>query len=105
MPVLETLVTNEALPDQQRDDIWQEMISPVFDVTPHHRGNDQGRSTINSYCYGELILAECETYGQTFMRDAKRLSTDPIDHILVQLYLQGGSYSRRGTERIDITPG
>ena len=105
MPVLESKFSTEDLPPELRHTVWRDVISTVFDVTPGGLGDVEEPSVLNSYCYGDVILSYCHSHAQNFARSSKRLSTDPVDHMLLQLYVEGGCEARSGAKELSIKPG
>ncbi len=94
MGIQETLFTTEDLEKDEREEAWRETIGTVFDIECSDKEALTQSSVLHSFHLGDVMLTRCITHGQTFVRSAQRLSTDPVDHYLVQLYLDGHSELR-----------
>ena len=105
MPVLESEFSTLDFDYKERRRAWNEVISTVFDVSAHSLADTDKISRLHSYCYGDIILSSCESHGQAFERSARRLSVDPVDHFLIQLYLGGNSETKRGSCDVEVKPG
>ena len=78
-------------PDQ-RFEAWQQNIGVFFDLSSADGEIPDGNihAQIDACNLGETVFGVTRSESQLFERDARRVAHDDMDHILVQLFLQGG---------------
>lgn len=93
------------LPGRDQFDAWREVISVVFNVEPLDGAATEGfGARANAFHLGELVLVNTRFEGQRFVRTARQLRTDWLDHYLVQFYRHGGYVGEAGGDGIEIPP-
>ncbi|MFC4234802.1 helix-turn-helix domain-containing protein [Thalassospira xianhensis] len=92
--------TNDIDP-RHRFDAWQENIGIFFDVTmsDHECHLTNFFAQIDVYDLQETVFGVTRSQAQQFLRHPRRVIDDDMDHILVQLFLQGGGLTKEN-ERI-----
>ncbi|MFO7482214.1 helix-turn-helix domain-containing protein [Oceanibaculum nanhaiense] len=83
------------LEPQVRHDAWQDNLGGLFDMSrPDGRSlAPDVRAKIDACNLGGVILGTTRSQTQLFQRDAGRVARDDMDHILVQVFLEGGGIS------------
>lgn len=87
--------STEDLDPGERYDAWQDNLGVLFDMTGPNgetRGKDF-RATIDACNLGGVVFGVTRAETQIFGRDAGRVARDDMDHILVQVFLEGGGIS------------
>lgn len=84
--------TTSRLNGSQKYDAWRDSVSTLFDValtknTPH-RSFD---SEIETYMLGNMLAMRCQSSSQAFKRTRETIARDGVDHILIQLFTEGGN--------------
>ena len=97
-PKVPTVHFNSAdLNPSDRYDAWQDNLGVLFDMTgPDGETNGKDfRATIDACDLGGVVFGVTRAETQLFGRDARRVARDDMDHILVQVFLEGGGISAR----------
>ncbi|WP_120717433.1 AraC-like ligand-binding domain-containing protein [Tsuneonella amylolytica] len=68
-------------------DQWREATAMLFAVEPVET---PFRAAISSYSLGEVLFGASASVAHRFVRDPALVARSGIDHLLVQLYLEGG---------------
>lgn len=87
--------STEDLDPGQRYDAWQDNLGVLFDMTGpdgETKGKDF-RASIDACNLGGVVFGVTRAETQLFGRDAQRVARDDMDHILVQVFLEGGGIS------------
>lgn len=85
------------LDSNERYDAWQDNLGVLFDMTGpdgQARGKDF-RASIDACDLGGVVFGVTRAEAQIFQRDSRRVARDDMDHILVQVFLEGGGVSGR----------
>jgi AraC-like DNA-binding protein len=92
-----------AIEPEHRFDAWRENIGVFFDLAAADGGRPDTdvRARIDACNLGETVFGVTRAGTQLFKRDAARIG-DGMDHILVQVFLEGGGTAETGAE---IKPG
>lgn len=88
--------TDDLDPDE-RYDAWQDNLGVLFDMTGpdgETRGKDF-RASIDACDLGGVVFGITRAETQLFQRDSRRVARDDLDHILVQVFLEGGGTAGR----------
>jgi AraC-like DNA-binding protein len=89
------------LPYSRKYDAFKESIGIMFDVSEVQKDERQFDAWIKSQLIGEMLLVECETVGQRFLRTSSMIARDSIDHLLIQIFYVGATVrAERSEERI-----
>jgi len=68
---------------------WRTGISSLFEAKPLYGDLDTFSADLNTYNLGSFLIGESKASPQTFQRDASLVSAVGVDHLLVQLYVNG----------------
>tara|TARA_R110002110_G_scaffold261322_6_gene477139 strand:+ start:8589 stop:9641 length:1053 start_codon:yes stop_codon:yes gene_type:complete len=84
-----------------RFDVWRENIGVFFDLASPEGGKpgQDIHARIDACNLGETVFGVTKSESQLFSRDESRVAKDDMDHILVQVFLEGGGLAE-GDERI-----
>ncbi len=84
-----------------RFDVWRENIGVFFDLASPEGGKPAQNihARIDACNLGETVFGVTRSESQRFSRDESRIAKDDMDHILVQVFLEGGGLTA-GDERI-----
>ena len=94
-----TSFLTEAFDAGDQFDAWREVISVVFNVAPLDRGASDGffaRAT--AFHLGDLVLVNTRFDGQRFLRTARDIRADWLDHSRGQYNRDGGYVGTAGGE-------
>jgi len=89
-----------ALTPADKLDAWRQNIGVFFDL----RAPDGARlpsgvdASITACNLGGTVFGVTESHAQWFSREDRRLSEDGMEHVLVQLFLEGGGVTEGGAE-------
>lgn len=81
---------------KERLEVWQENMSVFFDVSATDGSPLQKdiNGEIKACNLGEAVLGITSSGPQLFQRHNSRIASDNLDHILIQLYLEGGALTQ-----------
>lgn len=92
--------------DLDRFDGWREAISLLFDVGPLDAAVPRDREVdLTSWLLGPMVLGACRSNGHRFDRSAAVIARSGIDHILVQLLIEGEDHLLSGAPAASCRPG
>lgn len=99
VPAVEFDTSDLAVTD--RYDAWRQNIGVFFDLAPADGGLPctDIAARIHACNLGATVLGVTKTESQIFERSAHRLGRDDLDHVLVQVFLEGGG-TTEGNETI-----
>lgn len=87
---------------------WREAVAPVFvaDLAADRRPQDFAIGFQATH-FGPLVLGETRSIAQTFVRDAATVARSAVDHLMIQLYLDGETAiaTDRGADRFRVRAG
>jgi len=93
-----------AAPD--RFEAWRESIGVIFDVEPPNRRlSPRFTASVRTYHLGQMLVSGTGFGDQQFKRDTRRLSSDGLNHYLVQLYYAGGLVGSTRHRDMNVRPG
>lgn len=81
---------------------WRDAVAMLFDARPTDRPFRVG---LNSYSLGDLLFGAVASVGHRFVRDRAVIARSGIDHLLVQLYLEGGFTGMADNRPCDVRAG
>lgn len=81
---------------------WRAAVEMLFDVEP--LGTDF-QATISSYALGPILIGTSSASAQAFARNEAVIQRSQIDHMMVQLYLEGGFRGEAEGTAISVEPG
>ena len=81
-----------------RLEAWHENMGVLFDLSTEDGSRQDNRiyARIDACSFGDTVFGVTEANTQRFVRNRKRIAREGIDHILVQLFLNGGGETRDG---------
>ncbi|MBO0661689.1 helix-turn-helix domain-containing protein [Jiella sp. MQZ9-1] len=93
------------LSGEEKFDIWRNVVRPLFDVRP--AGGDPATfdGGANALHAGTVLLSRAKATAQSFHREVRKNTTPEWDHIVIQLYEQGGYVGDCAGTPIDLRPG
>ncbi|WP_413208249.1 helix-turn-helix domain-containing protein [Rhodospirillum sp. A1_3_36] len=95
-----------SLPSEDGFQAWRESIGVLFDV---ERDSSRLKAPFNArlttYGMDNMMLAHCASQAQVFRRSPLKVSTDGLDHYLIQIFTQGSCESTRGRRTVTARPG
>lgn len=86
----------------RRYDAWQDNLGVLFDMSGpdgETKGKDF-RATIDACDLGGVVFGITRAQTQLFQRDMRRIARDDMDHILVQVFIEGGGIAS-GDQKIE----
>lgn len=101
-----TVFTVNDLPMSVRYDIWKSSIDCIFDVetAPDICKNDF-HATLDADLMGSMMLARTVSKHQFWSRSESAISTDGMDHYMLQYFHGGGMSSEEGKDGQTIAQG
>jgi AraC-like DNA-binding protein len=70
---------------------WRQACSTFFDIDPDGRIDvDRFKADLSSYAMGTMLFGLARASAQHFSRSARTIARSGVDHVIVQLYTQGG---------------
>lgn len=85
---------------------WRDAVSPLFEVSGNGRGPDPAREgRLSLWSMGDTVLGACESAGHRFHRRSEIIARGGLDHILVQLLIEGEDVVLSGAAESDCRPG
>lgn len=105
-PVPHEIFQAEALPASVRFDVWREAVLPLFDCFPGE-GLEAGAFTaqLEGYDLHRTFVSWSAFSPLRFRRPRHHPPAQGGDHVLVQLYLQGGYVGENGNTRVHVGAG
>ncbi|MFO7189748.1 MAG: helix-turn-helix domain-containing protein [Pseudomonadota bacterium] len=94
----------ELLPAPDRFDVWRETVLPLFESITD-QPPEQFHARVESYDLRHIVMAMSAFSPLRFQRDRRHGATDKGEHLLVQLYLEGGYIGHNGYREIRVRPG
>jgi len=84
----------EGLAAREAIAVWQENIGVLYDVRLRNKVDDRFQFHAEAFHFGEVVLTSYRCTAQSFDRSRARIGRDGLDHITLQICLQG-SHGRR----------
>lgn len=79
-------------PSEKRIETYRESMSVVFDVEGIKRDEcDSFVAKIESRLISDMMLVDCQTVAQKFLRPSAKIAKDGMDHLLIQVFLNGST--------------
>lgn len=98
--------TTEPLKEGDRFAAWRESIGVIFDVEPAGaKVPPTFSASVRAFNLGDLLVSRVDFTGQRFSRRTARISSDGIDHYLVQLYDVGGFSGATNKSDLNVRSG
>lgn len=98
--------TTAPLEGSDRFEAWRESIGVIFDVEPSGaKASPTFNASVQTYNLGDLLVSGVDFSGQRFSRRLARISSDGIDHYLVQLYDVGGFSGATNRSDLNVRSG
>lgn len=85
---------------------WSDILSTVFDVTLPERGADDAfDGAITTYHLGGFLIADTAGSAVNFQRSGATIARTAVEHVLVQVYLEGGFAGTAGGRAMEMRAG
>ncbi len=89
-----------------RFEAWRQSIGVIFDVEPREkRLPAEFSASVRTYNLGEILVSATHFGAERFKRDLHKVSSDGIDHYLVQLYDVGRLVGATRRNDMNVRPG
>ncbi|MGO9602451.1 MAG: helix-turn-helix domain-containing protein [Candidatus Binataceae bacterium] len=89
-----------------RFEAWRESIGVIFEVEPGGKEPPPGfRASVRSYDLGEILVSSTNFGAERFKRDLRKVSSDGIDHYMVQVYQSGSLVGSTKRNDMNVRPG
>lgn len=102
--VSRALFQSITLPVADRFDVWRESVLPLFESIPDE-APERFHARVESYDLRHLVMAMSAFSPLRFHRDRHHRAVDGADHLLVQLYVEGGYVGHNGYRQVCVRPG
>lgn len=79
----------DGVPDEERLDLWADLVRPLFDVSPLSTGAEPPVTCADAWLLDNLVLTRVAFGSQIFDRNSKHLNADIADCLLLQIYVSG----------------
>jgi AraC-like DNA-binding protein len=103
--VLHSLFSVDDCLPRERFECWRHSIAAIFDVDATQDVIGDFHATIDSHLVGPLMLATTRTRRQHWIRSARTIARDLMDHYMVQLYESGRQTVRTDGESRPMDSG
>lgn len=94
----QTLFSTKFFSPSERMDTYRESIGIVFDVDNIETRDMEFNARMESFLLDEIMLVDTTTVAQNFMITPAKIARSPLDHILIQLFLDGFTAFRKNGE-------
>lgn len=101
--VARSYFSTTSLRGTQKFDAWRDSVSALFDVNvTKHTPQRPFDSEIETYMLGNMLVMQSKSCSQAFKRTSETIARDGVDHILVQLFTEGGNilHTEDGPEKV-----
>lgn len=96
----------EAMTPEDNAAAWREAVGTLFDVDELASGEPGPfRADLTSFALGPVLLGTTRASGQRFRRTVDTIAQSNVDHIILQLYVQGGYEGVAGRRPMRVEPG
>lgn len=95
----------QAYQDKDRMEAYRDSIGVVFDVDGFENNTQDFSAIIKTYLLSEVLLVDCQTAGQFFRRPRHKIARDGIDHLIIQIFLEGKTTSIDGESECSSETG
>ncbi|MEN2977699.1 helix-turn-helix domain-containing protein (plasmid) [Tistrella bauzanensis] len=85
-------------------DGWRSALTGVFDVSLEPRAAQDFRARIIAHDFGQAVMVDSRAGAQRFRRDGRTIARGGLDHIMIQLYRQGGFSGEAEGRAMTVTP-
>jgi AraC-like DNA-binding protein len=100
-----TFATNQQEPTE-RFEAWRQSIGVIFEVEPEGKApSPRFSASVRTYHLGDMLISGTSFGDQIFKRDRRRISSDGLDHYLVQLYHDGGLVGETRRREMNVRAG
>jgi len=89
-----------------RFEAWRQSIGVIFEVEPREkRLAADFNASVRTYNLGEILVSATRFGAELFKRDLRKISSDGIDHYLIQLYDVGRLVGATRRNDMNVRPG
>lgn len=93
----------DVLPVNERFPVWRDAVLPLFDCASADRNGFA--ATLEGYDLKQTFFSICTFSGLRYRRAAHHPYDEGAEHLLVQIYLEGGYVGENGLQPVRIEPG
>lgn len=104
MALSHAVFRSETLPVADRFDVWRESVLPLFESIPDD-SPECFAARVESYDLRHMAVAMSAFTRLRFQRDRRYRAAGGADHLLVQLYVEGGYVGHNGYREVCVQPG
>lgn len=98
--------TTSALHGAYKFDAWRDSVSALFDVEiTRNTPQKPFDSEIETFMLGNMLVMRSQSSSLAFKRSPKTIARDGMDHILIQLFTDGGNILYTEDGSIQVTAG
>lgn len=98
--------STSALNGSQKYDAWKDSVSALFDVAVTQNTPQRSfDSEIETYMLGNMLAMRARSSAQAFKRTPATIARDGVDHILIQLFTEGGNILHKDSGPIRVFAG
>jgi AraC-like DNA-binding protein len=97
--------TTEALPARGRYEAWRNLVSAVFEPRPAEADRVDIRAHASSVHLGRALVVHAIAEAQYFTRTKRLITTEGLDHYLIQVYRHGVCDGTYGKVQNTVRPG
>ncbi len=94
----------DVLPARDRFLVWRDAVLPLFDCAPVNR-EAAFQATLEGYDVQQTVISICTFSELRFRRRDHHVYDEGADHLLVQIYLDGGYVGENGLSPVRVDPG
>ena len=85
---------------------WGRALETFFEIEPLPTdGRDSFSAEIESYAMGPILFGRARAGGQRFRRTSATIARSGVDHMIVQLYVDGGFDGTAGVSPVSVQAG
>lgn len=95
----------DGMSDEQRLDVWADIVRPLFDVSLLDRQATLPVTRADAWLVDNIMLTRAAFAGQAFDRNSKHIKEDVADCLLFQIYLAGELHGEIDGDGVRIRPG
>ncbi len=95
----------DVLPARDRFLVWRDAVLPLFDCAPPGNREAAFQATLEGYDLQQTVISICTFSELRFRRLNHHAYDEGADHLLVQIYLEGGYVGENGLSAVRVDPG
>jgi len=101
-----SVFTTDQFGAPDRFEAWRQSIGVIFEVEPGGKEPPPGfQASVRSYDLREILVSGTNFGAERFKRDLRKVSSDGIDHYMVQIYQSGSLVGSTKRNDMNVRPG